>query len=160
MKVQKCVCESVTIATNAKCLYNTARVKDLYSEDLPTSTIFDAELHTWWVKWTRSLKEHGEASLPCNAAQALRHATLMFPAVRCLLQILCAIPVTACTSERSHSSLKRIKTSTRSTMSNDRLVDLALVHIHRDIPVSLPNAIDDFAHRHPRRLEMVSMLGD
>ena len=143
----------------AEVVQKAARVKDLYSEDLPTSTIFDAELHTWWVKWTRSWKEHGEASLPCNAAQALRHATLMFPAVRCLLQILCAIPVTACTSKRSHSSLMRIKTSPGQLCQMTAWLTL-LWSTYRDIPVSLPDAIDDFARHHPRRLEMVSMLGD
>lgn len=56
--------------------------------------------------------------------------------------------------------MKVIKTALRSRMTNDRLSDLALVYIHHDIPVSVPDAVDVFACRHTRRLEMVNMSAE
>ena len=65
----------------------------------------------------------------------------------------CTLPVTSCSSERSFSTLKRIKTYLRSTCGNERLTSLALMHIHRDVPVSSQEMVDKFARLHPRRLK-------
>jgi len=40
--------------------------------------------------------------------------------------------VTTCTSERSFSSLRRLKTYLRSTMADNRLNGLAMLSIHRE----------------------------
>ena len=66
----------------------------------------------------------------------------------------CTLPVTSCSSERSHSSLKLIKTSIHSTMANERLSGLALLYIHRDIPTDIPDVIEEFSCRHPRKLRL------
>ena len=58
----------------------------------------------------------------------------------------------------SFSGLKRIKTAVRSSMTTERLTGLSLLHIHRDIPVNIDVAIDEFCRRHPRRMQMVDLL--
>ena len=40
-------------------------------------------------------------------------------------------------SERSFSALKRIKTSIGSSMGNERLTALTLLHIHRDVEIDV-----------------------
>ena len=45
----------------------------------------------------------------------------------------------------------------RSSMGNDRLSYLGLLHIHYDLPVDLDKVVDNFARRHPRRLEFDSL---
>ena len=62
--------------------------------------------------------------------------------------------VTSCTAERSFSGLKRIKTALRSSMSNECLSSLALLHIHPDISVSIEEVLDEFSRRNPRRLQL------
>jgi hypothetical protein len=57
----------------------------------------------------------------------------MFPNVSVALRILLTIPVTVASGERSFSKLKLIKTYSRSTMAQDRLVGLALLSIGNDI---------------------------
>ena len=105
------------------------------------------------MKWQQKLSEHGQASLPSTPTHALRHATTMFPNIRALLSILCTLPVTSCSAERSFSAVKRIKTALRSSMGTERLTGLALLHIHRDIPLETSDVIDEFARRQPRRLQ-------
>ena len=48
-----------------------------------------------------------------------------------LLQIYFTIPVTTATAERSFSALCRIKTYLRSTMSDERLNNVMLLHVHK-----------------------------
>jgi hypothetical protein len=71
----------------------------------------------------------------------------VFPNVTTALRILLTIPVTVASAERSFSKLKLIKTYLRSTMTQERLVDLALISIENDIASSLDYAslIDEFA---------------
>ena len=46
------------------------------------------------------------------------------------------------------------------TQSQLRLTGLALLHIHRDISVDVPAIIDEFSHRHPRKLKLTNILED
>jgi hypothetical protein len=48
------------------------------------------------------------------------------------LRLLLILPVTSVCCERSFSSLRRLKTWERATMSSERLCGLALLHVHRD----------------------------
>ena len=131
----------------------------MYTDDLPFPSCLHSEVHTWHLKWSQE-NSHGSASLPTTLEMTLPHATSMFPNIRELLRILCTLPVTSCSAERSFSGLKRIKTAMRSTMGNDRLTSIALLHLQRDVSVEVPTVIDEFARLHPRRLELGNILSD
>ena len=84
---------------------------ELYKNDLPSPGSIGSELHSWQVKWKKHLDLNGPSGMPKTPAEALKLASgMLFLNVRTLLIILCVLPVTTCTSERSHSSLKLIKT--------------------------------------------------
>ena len=75
-----------------------------------------------------------------------------------VVKILCAIPATSCSAERSFSALRRIKTYLRSTMGQDRLNHLALINIERSyanavIETDISRIIDAFASRKNRRCQ-------
>ena len=136
-----------------------ADVGKMYTDDLPFPSCLHGEVHTWHLKWSEE-NSRGSASLPTTLETTLPHATSMFPNIRELLRILCTLPVTSCSAERSFSGLKRIKTAMRSTMGNDRLTSIALLHLHRDVSVEVPTVINEFARLHPRRLELGNILSD
>jgi len=46
----------------------------------------------------------------------------------------------------------------RSTMGQGRLTSLALMYIHRDIPVNTQKIVADFARRQPRRMILPDIL--
>jgi hypothetical protein len=127
-------------------------LSDLYESDLPSPECLESELHGWQIKWRRELEDHGESSLPTGLTHTLRHISSMYPNITTLIKILCTLPVTTCTAERSFSSLKRSKTPFRSTMTNTRLTGLTLLHVHRDIPIDLEAALDRL---YPRRMEIL-----
>lgn len=73
-----------------------------------------------------------------------------FPAILSCYQIALTIGVSSASAERSFSSLRRIKTYLRSTMAKiaqDRLSNLALLHIERQLSTQLWNTIDELVVR-------------
>lgn len=73
-----------------------------------------------------------------------------------LLQIICTIPMTTAESERCFSTLKRIKTFTRSTMKEDRLSALAMCSIEKKLLSSADfneRVINHFAGQKERRMD-------
>ena len=65
-----------------------------------------------------------------------------FPKLSECLQIAMTIGVTSATAERSFSSLRRMKTYLRSTMTQDRLTNLALLYIERKVSGQLWDNLD------------------
>jgi len=56
----------------------------------------------------------------------------MFDQVEQLVRLLLTIPCSSAEAERSFSSLRRLKTYLRNSMSQQRLNHLAVLHVHRD----------------------------
>ena len=137
---------------------------DLYIDDLPSRHTLDAELllwsHHWKDKWDdhfRKLKEQhvvatgSELSLspaelrklkmgsvPCTIQSIIEQINPdLFPNTFCILTIIGVLPVTTCEIEQCVSSLRRLKTYLRSTMGQERLTGLALMHVHQHISVEL-----------------------
>lgn len=77
----------------------------------------------------------------------------IFPTVRKLLQIFVTLPVTTSSSERSFSTLRRLKSYLRNTTSADRLNGLALLNIHPNVAVSSDAVLDELA-KSSRKLEI------
>ncbi len=135
-------------------------LKDLYVDDLQDESPFKTELHQWYLKWKAEKEANGMEALPKTLAFTLPHCSSYYANIYIFLRIACTLPVTSCFSERSFSALKRIKTNIRSNMSNERLTSLTLLHVHQDNPIDIPEVINEFARRHPRRLRLTNMLAD
>lgn len=75
-----------------------------------------------------------------------------------LLNILCTVPMTTVESERSFSTLKRIKTLLRNTMGQDRLCALAMLSVEKSLIKNIDNfnelVIDHFADFKERRIDL------
>ncbi|KAL4127017.1 hypothetical protein QTP88_011215 [Uroleucon formosanum] len=78
----------------------------------------------------------------------------MFPNLHFLVQILCSLPVSTATPERTFSCLKRLKTYLRNTMTETRLNGLTMLAVHTDIPLSAEEVLDELAKK-PRKLDFV-----
>ena len=69
-----------------------------------------------------------------------------FPSLLKLLQITQTIAVSTAECQRSFSALKRIKTYLRSTMSNDRLSNLAILSIEKDLSKNISlEVVEEFS---------------
>ena len=79
-----------------------------------------------------------------------------------LLKLVLSIPVTSASSERSMSTLKRVKTYLRNSMNNARLSNLSMLSIEKELshlcsrdPSFKERVIDIFAHMKTRRTELI-----
>ena len=122
----------------------------LYEGILPDGD-FPSKFEVWKNMWRFPLY----TDTPETFTAALRvcdKATM--PVIFTLLQIGATLPVTVCTAERSFSSMKLLKSYLRSNMKEDRLSNLALIYIHKDVEINVEEVIDRFAAKN-RRLNFV-----
>ena len=129
------------------------KVGELYAVDLPNVSSFSSEIHKWYTKWKSEEKDHGSNSFP-STLSTLTRISSFYPNIKALVTFLCTLPVTSCITERSFNGLKRIKTVLRSSMSNERLLSLTLLHVHQDIPIDIEEVTDEFSIRNPRRIKL------
>ena len=73
----------------------------------------------------------------------------LFPAINALAHLLQLSPPSSAEPERTFSSLRRLKTWLRNTVSQNRLNAIAICHVHQDILdlVDVDELVNDFATR-------------
>ena len=76
------------------------------------------------------------------------------------LRIFCTLPVTVASAERSFSKLKLIKNHLRSTMTQERLNDLAVLSIESSVAknIDFTDVIQDFANKKSRRVKFQMLI--
>jgi hypothetical protein len=89
---------------------------------------------------------------PDTVIETLKHCDEFFPIIKTLLYLYTTIPVTTASVERSFSSLRRLKNYLRSTMGQERLNDLVVLNIHKNIPINIDEVINIFS-RSSRRIK-------
>lgn len=122
-----------------------ARVLQLYEDDLPSSSSLDVELDLWQAKW----KDSDNASVEDlnTPVKVLPHADKdYFPNIRSLMLIMITIPITSCECERLVKSTL--------IMTEERLNGLCLMQYYHDINLDPDEVVSEFAHCHPRRMEL------
>ena len=104
-------------------------VYECYEADLQCERQqLDQEVNRWKVRWSLMVADKQLKTL-LDAMDACRSA---YPLIQLILTELLTMPATSASCERSFSSMKRVKTFIRSTMGEDRLTALAVLHIHRE----------------------------
>lgn len=121
-----------------------------YAQDFSTddNSILKAELRIWRHQWrNKELK-------PDSAIDTLPHCTDVIQNIKILLQLFATLPVTSATPERTFSTLKRLKTYLRSTMSEERFNGLALTNINKKELLSEFEIIKLFSKKASRRMQL------
>uniref|UniRef100_A0A8D8THQ5 Zinc finger MYM-type protein 1 n=1 Tax=Cacopsylla melanoneura TaxID=428564 RepID=A0A8D8THQ5_9HEMI len=72
-------------------------------------------------------------------------SSTLFPNIRNYLEIGAVLPVTTASVERSFSTLKRLKTYLRNSTGQIRLNGLALLSVHRDVPLTTEEVLESFS---------------
>ena len=121
-------------------------VKKEYDSLLPQSSIVDVELEGW-----KHAIDSGAMKAE-NLQEAVFASQFMFPNIHTILKVLLTMPVSAATAERSFSGLRRLKTYLRNNMSETRLSGLALLHIHHDTKIDIPEIVREFDASGTRRI--------
>ena len=111
---------------------------------------FKRDIARWRTRWSITPRDQMPTSL-CEILDAVN--PVLYPSIDTILCIMLTMPVTSATAERSFSVLRRLKTYVRTTINNDRLSSLALMHIHRDFSVDLVKVMEKFVSAKTRRTD-------
>ena len=117
------------------------RLLEIYQEEIGPRAAVVPEVQRWVNKW----KKEDVSTVPSSAIQALCacHADI-YPNVYILLTILGTLPVSTATSERSFSTMRRLKTYLRFSIGNERMTGLALLSIHKYHQIDREKIMNDF----------------
>ena len=73
----------------------------------------------------------------CDAMKTNQIFKEMFSSVHLILRLILTSPITSATAERTFSALKHLYTYDQSTMTEKRLNNCLLLHVHKDLTESL-----------------------
>ena len=116
------------------------RLFNTYQRDLPRKVDYMDEVERWKIRWAL-VDEKPERLL--NTLHATNRD--LYPAIYTIISILLTMSVSSATSDRSFSAMRRVKSYLRSTIGDERLSNLLLMHIHIHVQVNLNMIIDDFS---------------
>lgn len=120
---------------------------------LATSSVethFTNEVLLWQQRWIRDEKR------PSDVLESLDTADSdIYPSVHFFLKVFAVMPVSVASAERSFSTLRRLKTFLRTTMTEERSTGLTLMHIHRDSDLDMESIINRFGNKQSRRLSFI-----
>lgn len=126
-------------------------VKEIEEPDID-KTLLRFEMERWRLKWLV------EENAPKTTIAAFKTCNKeFFPNIKTILQIFCIIPVTTSKPEQSFSTLRRLKTWLRSSMSENRLNGLALLNVHKEIEIDIADIVNKFSNTGNRRLKFLSL---
>ena len=103
----------------------------------------------------------GKEDIPDSVSSALHLCkNSQLPNIHCALQLLATLPITSCECERLIYSLKCIKTYMRTSLSQERLLGLKLMHVYyeRSAGLDVEKAIEVLARMHPQWMELINAL--
>ena len=135
-----------------------------YKEELKSvSELYQHDLHIEDLKvqlTTLSLQlsdSHSSFSDILKYMQTLdKLARGIYSEVLTLIKLLLVMPASNATSERSFSALRRVKTYLRTTMTQERLNNLMLLHVHQESldKLDLPAIAEEFVRGSQHRLSL------
>ena len=122
----------------------------LFLNHLMTTYNLDANELALETQLAHRVLANTEPSLEKTSEVILRLLPLQdaFPTLISLLRLSLTIAVTTASCERSFSALKRVKSYLRSTMSEERLVSLAILSLERDISLDPEQVVTAFSCKH------------
>ena len=79
----------------------------------------------------------------------------IYPGIFFILSIFLTMPVSSSSSERSFSAMRRIKNYLRTTMRDERLSNLSLLHVQRLMSIDTVAVIDQFIALKNRKMNFI-----
>ena len=133
----------------------------LWRDDLPLPKSLSGELVRWKRLWISSSQEAATSKVPSNLLEALQSCDKdSFQNIYYLLTVGCALPITSAEAERTFSLLRRIKTYTRSMLTEEHFSDLAVIAMHYKERIPTDEMLKAFIQANPRRIFEKSLLDD
>ena len=109
-----------------------AKIKREFQCVLPYPSEFENEVSAWRVCMAEICPDDKNKKNLLSTCTFAEKNCGYYPNIHAILLLLLSLPVGACSCERSFSSLRRLKTWCRNSMSDDRLNNLATGYINHE----------------------------
>lgn len=136
---------------------NTEVFQENYNRDFDTERLY---LHKkMFFDSTRRQNFHSVSEIASHFNENV-HLKDLFSEYFKALKLFFTIPVTSCTSERSFSNLRRLKTFLRTTMTDARLNDCVILNLYKDIVREIDHSeiANIIIQRNTQRRNMFSLV--
>ena len=108
---------------------------------------FPTKLRRWRVKWQNGNEAPTDIQGTLNETNAM-----LYPGVFSVLNVFACMPISTATAERSFSTMKRVKTYLRNTMTTQRLSGLGLLNIYSEKEIKADQVMDIFSRKKETQL--------
>ncbi|XP_018548120.1 THAP domain containing 12a isoform X2 [Lates calcarifer] len=124
----------------------------VYKNDIPNAGTLSAELHCWWVKWSK--KGKGE-TFPSNLHETLQLADVkFFPNMLAVLRLIGILPTLAL-EDSCNVAYKRFKMYMENTPDKFKSKSLALLNMNYDVGYDLDSMVEVYMNTYPEREEVM-----
>ncbi len=155
--IEKLIVDSCNGAT----LEPSSSFKDMYGADVNTDRLavqlamLPDVVRTANTDYQLGIRKVTSVNTVCEVYNTCKFPKTMLCDVDRLLHVYLTVPLTSATAERTFSTLRRLKSYLRSTMTQQRLNHLVLLHTHhqRTDDLNLLEVAHDFVSRNSRRKE-------
>ena len=137
-------------------------VTEFYGSDFNKQSL-ETQLLTFKTTFPRGNNDKVNFKDVVNFMKGLSEAQKeFFSEVSTLVKLILVLPATNAVSERSFSSLRRIKTYLRTTMSQARLNHLMTLNVHKELTdsLSLVDVANEFVSNHDYRMRTFGCFTD
>lgn len=123
--------------SNGKAITPSDKIKDLYGKEISFDRLqfqigmLPDLVNTENEKQAIPIQHVTSVSTICELFNSNHFAKTMLCEVHKLMVIYLTVPMTSATAERSFSSLRRLKSYLRSTMTQKKLNHVTLLHVHK-----------------------------
>ncbi|XP_023273455.1 52 kDa repressor of the inhibitor of the protein kinase-like [Seriola lalandi dorsalis] len=124
----------------------------VFKDYIPNAGTLSAELHCWWVKWSK--KGKGE-TFPSNIHETLQQADLkFFPNMLAVLRLIGILPTLAL-EDSCNVAYKRFKMYMENTPDKFKSKSLALLNMNYDVGFDLDSMVEAYMNTYPERGEVM-----
>ena len=123
------------------------QIYESYQDDVAvTNDQFRSEIRRWRAKWS------AHEDLPLDLQGTLNSTNKdLYPGIFSVLNMYACMPVSTATAERSFSTMRRVKTYLRNTMTTKRMSGLGFLNIYREKEISHERVLDIFSRKKERK---------
>ncbi|XP_045896353.1 THAP domain containing 12a isoform X1 [Micropterus dolomieu] len=123
----------------------------LFKNDIPNAGTLSAELHCWWVKWSKKGKDE---TLPSSLHETLQLGDVkFFPNMLAVLRLIGTLPTLAL-EDGCDVAYKRFQMYMANTPDKFKSKSLALLNVNYDVGYDLDSVVEVYIKTYPDREEV------
>ncbi|XP_054482069.1 THAP domain containing 12a [Anoplopoma fimbria] len=148
LKVLRCLSLVPTVIEQHKSTKPEEESVQVFKDDIPSAGTLSAELHCWWVKWSK--KGKGE-TFPSNLHETLQLADVkFFPNMLAVLKLIGILPTVAL-ADGCDVAYESLQMYMENTPEKFKSKSLALLNMNYDVGFDLDSMVEVYMKTYPER---------